>query len=236
MRILHVSDFHFRQRWFHWLTAEAAHHDIVCFTGDFIDIFPGGTTTVRQQARWVRDWLREWPGRLYACSGNHDCWPQSEHATDTDADGGWLKKMARPGVAVDGTAECSDGFRFVCCPWGRTPRVEANMPVILLSHAPPLGTGVSLDLGREVGDPELAEVAAKLPVGSMVLSGHIHNPRRWCALVGTTWCFNPGVNFESSTPNHIVIDTGAGEATFRGWGRELGPLRLGSLAERSLKR
>ena len=35
----------------------------------------------------------------------------------------------------------------------------------------------------------------------------------------------PGVHRGAEVPNHIVIDTGAKEATFRGFGREIGPLR-----------
>jgi len=39
------------------------------------------------------------------------------------------------------------------------------------------------------------------------------------------WCFNPGVDRSAAIPNHIVIDTVTKEATFRGFGREIGPMR-----------
>jgi Icc-related predicted phosphoesterase len=98
--------------------------------------------------------------------------------------------------------------------------------MVVLVHAPPLATPISSDLGREVGDPDVAVAVRQLPPGSLVLSGHIHDPRRWHARLGGTWCFNPGVDRSAEVPNHIVIDTGGKEATFRGWGKQIGPIRL----------
>jgi hypothetical protein len=225
MRILHVTDFHFREQWFHWLAAQALRYDVCCFSGDLLDMFPGSRIGLRPQTRWVRDWLREFPGCLYVCTGNHDWWPSDERVVDNDADGGWLRKAARPGVMVDGASESRDGYRFVCCPWAHTPVVEGEEPAVLLVHAPPLATPISSDLGREVGDPDVAVAVRQLPPGSLVLSGHIHDPRRWHARLGGAWCFNPGVDRSAEVPNHIVIDTGGKEATFHGWGREIGPVR-----------
>lgn len=225
MRLLHVTDFHFREPWFHWLAAQSTNYDACCLTGDMLEMFLGSRIGVRTQARWVRDWLREFPGRLYACNGNHDWWPSDDRVVDNDADGGWLRKGARESVLVDGTSVLRDGYRFVCCPWAHTPVVEGDAPAVLLVHAPPLATPISSDLGREVGDPDVAAAVGKLPVGSLVLSGHIHTPRRWHARLGGAWCFNPGVDRGAEVPNHIIIDTDAKEATFRGFGRDLGPLR-----------
>ena len=114
MRLLHVTDFHFRERWFHWLAAQAGRHDVCCLSGDLLDMFPGSRIGLRQQARWVRDWLKVFPGVIYTCTGNHDWWPSDDRVVDNDADGGWLRKAARPGVMVDGASEWRDGFRFVC--------------------------------------------------------------------------------------------------------------------------
>jgi len=72
-------------------------------------------------------------------------------------------------------------------------------------------------LGREVGDPEVATAVLTLPPGSLVLAGHIHDPKRWCHKLGPAWCFNPGVDFSAKQPNHIVIDTTEGKAEFQGW-------------------
>jgi len=56
MRILHVTDFHFREQWFHWLAAQALRYDVCCFSGDLLDMFPGSRIGLRPQTRWVRDW------------------------------------------------------------------------------------------------------------------------------------------------------------------------------------
>ena len=98
------------------------------------------------------------------------------------------------------------------------PDGAGPFPAVILVHAPPLGTPLSSDLGREVGDPEVAAAVLKLPAGSLVLSGHIHNPTRWCHPLGPAWCFNPGVDPRAKEPNHVIIDTTARTAEFHGWG------------------
>ena len=114
MRILHVTDFHFHRAWFDWLTDQATGYDACCLTGDLLDMFPNGRVGLREQSRWVRKWLCNFPGRLYACTGNHDWWPRSEHVIDTDTEGGWLRKASRHGVIVDGSSEHLRGHHFVC--------------------------------------------------------------------------------------------------------------------------
>lgn len=227
MRLLHVTDFHFRQHWFHWLAQEAAHYDACCLTGDLLDLFQGSQTGLRTQIRWVRDWLREFPAPLYVCTGNHDWWPRDAAVVDMHAEGGWLRNSARPGLVLDGASDHRGGYRFTCCPWAHTPAIETVVPSAVLVHAPPLATPVSSEMGNEVGDPDVAAVIGRLAPGSLVLSGHVHQPRRWHAQVGPAWCFNPGVDFSAATPNRIVIDTETKVATFRGWGREIGPVSLG---------
>ena len=218
MKLLHVTDLHFRTHWFEWVSAQALAYDAVCFSGDLLDVFPNAKTGLREQSKWMRAWLRDFPGRMYVCSGNHDWWPPQEHVSDNDTQGGWLRKAAGPNVRVDGTAEILQGYRFVCCPWFGVPAVSGPEPTVILVHAPPSGTPLSSDLGQEAGDPEVAEAVLKLPEGSLVLSGHIHDPKRWCYQVGPAWCFNPGVDLHAKEPNHIVIDTSAHTAEFRGWG------------------
>ena len=114
MRILHTTDFHFRLPWYEWLARNAPAYDACCLTGDLLDMFPNAETGLSQQARWVRDWLRAFPGRLFACTGNHDWWLEEIGGADTDAEGGWLRKAGRPGVTVDGTCESLGGYRFIC--------------------------------------------------------------------------------------------------------------------------
>jgi len=145
---------------------------------------------------------------------------------DNDADGGWLRKAARPGVMVDGASECRDGYRFVCCPWAHTPVVEGVEPMVVLVHAPPLATPISSDLGREVGDPDFAVAVPAIAAGQLGAVGHIHDPRRWHARLGGTWCFNPAWIAVPRSQTISSSDTGGKEATFRGWGKQIGPIRL----------
>ena len=228
MRILHVTDFHFRKPWFHWLSVEVQKYDVCCFTGDFIDSFPNAAVGLHQQARWILDWLREFPKPLFACTGNHDYWPEQGSARDADANGGWLLKAARPGLAVDGSFTQLGTVNFMSLPWAFESRVAITIatPTILLSHAAPLGTFIGLCLDGDMGDPELADVVEKLPQGSLVLSGHVHEPKRWHDRIGSVWCFNPGVDSNAETPNYVAIDTTAGLAIRYGWGHESDPLRL----------
>jgi 3',5'-cyclic AMP phosphodiesterase CpdA len=226
MRLLHVTDFHYRSIWFEWVRAQAFAYDACCFSGDLLDMFPSTPTDLHRQARWVRDWLRDFPRPMFVCSGNHDWWTVEPPLVDTDTRGGWLRKAARPGVSVDGSEVKLDGCRFVCCPWASTPAVTGTDPVVLLVHAPPAATPVSSDLGHEVGDLDVAAAVMTLPPVSLVLSGHVHHPRRWHCRLGPAWCFNPGVDSSRNEPNHIVIDTDARTAVFHGYGREIGPIRL----------
>ena len=218
MKLLHVSDLHFRTPWFDWLAVQTPRFDACCFTGDLLDVFPNATASLREQSRWMRNWLRNFPGDLFVCSGNHDWWPPQDQVIDTDTQGGWLRKAAGPKVRVDGTSEIYQGYRFVCCPWFGVPAAPGPEPAVILVHAPPLGTPLSSDLGREVGDPEVAAAVLKLPEGSLVLSGHIHDPKRWCHQLGPAWCFNPGVDLSAKEPNHVIIDTTSRTAEFHGWG------------------
>jgi Icc-related predicted phosphoesterase len=228
MRILHVTDFHFNRRWYAWLSAQAGAYDACCLTGDLLDMLNTHECDLNHQARWVRDWMREFPGQLFVCTGNHDWWVEDIGVVDRDAEGAWLKKAARRGVAVDGAQVAMQGYRFRCASWVGPLDVDptGSLPVILLSHAPPSGTFVSADLESENGDSDTTVLVGELPLGSLILSGHIHSPGRWYDRIGLTWCFNPGCAAGADVPNHIVIDTRAGTAVFRGGEKELGPIRL----------
>jgi len=142
-----------------------------------------------------------------------------EHYIDTDVQGGWLRKAASSNVHVDGTSELFHGIRFTCCPWLGIPALSGSEATVVLVHTPPQAEPLSSKAGRQTGDPEVAAAILKLPEGSLVLSGHIHDPKQWCHKLGSAWCFNPGVNFDATVPNHITIDTTVGEAEFHGMDR-----------------
>lgn len=226
MRLLHVTDFHFNKSWYAWLAENGAKYDACCFSGDLLDMFANAKTGLRPQIRWVRDWLATFPGRLFVCSGNHDFWPRPEHVIDNDACGGWLRKSARQSVSVDGFSEMLGKYRFTCCPWAGATIGTSLEPSVVLIHAPPAITTIASDGAGEAGALETSKIALALPAGSCVLSGHVHDPRRWHCRVGRSWSFNPGFDRSATEPNHIVLDLDRRTAEFFGWGRHLGPILL----------
>ena len=227
MRFLHVSDFHLHKPWFSWVAENARHYDATCITGDFLDMFQfdEAGTSGRMQIRWVQNWVKNFPGKLFLISGNHDFWVSSE--ADPMAEGGWLQALRRPGVTVDGDSEVFGGWTFFCKPWvgGIPPRGKR---VVLLAHAPPEGLAVSGEAHGSGGDFEATHIARGLPRGSIMLSGHIHRPTSWHdeTQFGVR-CYNPGVgDRKSPVPNHIVIDLDRLEASFYGWGEHQGSVSL----------
>lgn len=230
MRILHVTDLHFRQDWFAWIKRISSEVAAVCITGDLLTDDSRQTTwKLRDQANWVLGWIEDFPKctPLFLSGGNHD-WFLDEEGNDEFAEGRWLTSARRRGVAVDNDARLFQGFRFVCASMWDTPEIAGSEPVVLLSHLPPHGTAVARDrAGIDVGDREIAAVARNLPPQSLVLSGHQHNPARPYAHVGDAYCFNPGVDFAQKRPNYILHVTEKRNAIWRNAEQSLGPISLG---------
>ncbi|MBL9219408.1 MAG: metallophosphoesterase [Opitutaceae bacterium] len=218
MKLLHVSDLHFRPHWFEWVAKEACHYDAVCIAGDLLDMFGTHETGMRDQAAWVRTWIRGFSGRLFVCSGNHDWW-DSKGVVDNDAHGGWLDKMGSNQVTVDGQGAVIGGYHIFCHPF-RFPACWPQAPSgkwILLHHAPPAyaGTGVTGSTGKDQGCRELAAAIIGSPRPPwLILSGHIHKPKSWRGRHGASWSFNPTFDAEAPWPNHITIDTESGVVTW----------------------
>jgi Icc-related predicted phosphoesterase len=216
IRILHVTDFHFRfyptPSWFEWLVRESFVVDAVAFTGDFLDLDKAAeypTMSYARQSEMVFDLLATFPRPLFCCSGNHDFELGSSRPPS------FLLDAARSNtnVRTDGADEIFGGVRFVSFGWGRVPvslpALEDACPTVILSHAPPAGTLVSTtgrigDMG-DCGDFNLRRISGELPKGSAVLCGHQHARRRWYARVADTLCFNPGYE-KRRFPNRILLE------------------------------
>jgi predicted phosphodiesterase len=103
MRILHCSDFHGYTEWFNWLAESSADYDLVCLTGDHLDLL--NLNWINSQLSTVKATLGRVAVPLALCSGNNDSFSgppapaNLQHAT-------WLTELRRPGLWVDG-----DGFR-----------------------------------------------------------------------------------------------------------------------------
>ncbi|MBW7893747.1 MAG: metallophosphoesterase [Opitutaceae bacterium] len=206
MRILHVTDFHYHQPWFDWLSRNAVDFDAVALTGDLLDL--SKREPIERQIAWVQHWIREFPGQLMICSGNHD-------ALEGDS-AAWLARGATNKVLVDGQHLALGAWSFEAVGWGSLPSCGGENQIALV-HCPPeqAETAIHLDEATDWGDFELHELLVRGPAAlrpRLVLSGHVHRPRRWYHRFGRTWSFNPGVGVHREVPNHIELDLERGIA------------------------
>ncbi len=206
MRILVVSDLHYRLPHYDWLVQAAADVDVVALVGDLADV----VNAVPHEVQVVV--LQKYLERLsddalvLASSGNHDLDGPGEHGEQVS---GWLQRCARERVHVDGTSVDVDGTRFTLCPWWDGPESRAAVAAQLeaaaadrperwvwLYHSPPAGTVLCRDGRREFPDHELAAwIGEHAP--DIVLCGHIHQAPwieggSWYDKIGDTWVFNAG--------------------------------------------
>ncbi len=209
MKILHVSDLHANERWFQWVVSVSPRFDLVCMTGDLLDL--NSQRAVGNQVDTVIAHLRAIRSSLVAvCSGNHDSLPGD---TQRLHQARWLKEIRSPNILVDGDRlECGDAT-FECIGWNAPlPKAKANS--IWLIHAPPDGIGTAIARGGAgFGDLYLAECCRFGSGPALALSGHVHDPVSWHARSGATWSLNPGFASGAACPNHIVVDLGRGSAT-----------------------
>ena len=208
--LLCVSDLHFRRPFFQWLAAQAGKFDSIVIAGDMLDMHPNAATGLQRQAKWVLDWIAAFPRgrtRLFCVSGNHDFWP----GDTSPAEARWLQRARRLGVHVDRDVVHYGGFTYACKPWAGPVHLPATAgPVVLISHGPPEHVAVASEQGHGVGDFETRLIAESLPMGSLVVSGHAHQPDNFFDRVGVggAACFSPGCDLVASVPRHIVIDAG----------------------------
>lgn len=230
MRILVVSDLHYRLPHYDWLVRAAADVDAVAVVGDLADVVspvPHEVQTV--VLRRYLDELASGGRTVLVASGNHDLDGPGIHGEQVAA---WLRRAAGESLHVDGTSVDVGDTRFTICPWwdGPVTRDEVGAQLaaaavgrpsrwVWLYHAPPAGTPLCFDGRRTFPDQELADwIAEHRP--DVVLCGHIHQSPwakggSWHARLGGTWVFNAGKQI-GKVPAHITIDTGAGTADWFG--------------------
>ena len=205
MILLHVTDLHFRQPWFHWLRDGAPAHDALLISGDLLDQrLPHATP----QIDWVSDWLRASPVPVVVGSGNHDLqWDPARYRWQPAY---WLRDLAAAPVYPDGSTLNHHGLSLA--PIACTQRPRSAVADCWIVHTPPAGTAVARTLaGVDRGDPYLtAAVTCQSP--AYVFSGHVHEPEKWHDTLGSTSVFNPGSNPHSRFPNHILLNGETGEA------------------------
>jgi Icc-related predicted phosphoesterase len=223
VRLLLVSDLHYRLRQFDWLMAAAEDSrvaiDVVVIAGDHLDI--GSAVPLEAQAIAVSAQLRHLGARIpvLSASGNHDLGSRDSFGEKTAR---WLAQVSSPGVHVDGDSVLLGDTLFTICPWWdgpiarkslteqlRTDARRTKQRWVWIYHSPPTASPLSWNGSREFGDEALTEW---LPIfrPDVVLAGHIHQAPfvdggDWIQQIGPTWLFNAGQQ-PGPMPSHIVLD------------------------------
>lgn len=229
MRILAVSDLHYRLPHYDWLVKAAAEVDVVTLGGDLADVV--NPVPIDVQSVVLGKYLARLSEQaiVLASSGNHDLDGPGPHGEQVAS---WLRADHGDRVHTDGASVDIDDVRFTVCPWwdGPVTRDEVGQQLaaaavdrpgtwVWLYHAPPAGTPLCRDGRREFPDHELASWIGQYQP-DVVLCGHIHQAPwatggSWHAQLGRTWVFNPGKQI-GPVPPHITLDTEAMTADWYG--------------------
>lgn len=201
MRILHCSDLHADDASFHWLVEQSERFDLVCLTGDLLDMNPYRLPP--GQIDRVVGYIRQITAPVAICSGNHDNFSGDDPRL---VDAAWLQELRGPRVWVDGDRFAWCGQKFRVFPWIASIPASASPDEIWLIHAPPDLSPTSIVRGGPgFGDFELGELCRSEAGPRLVLSGHVHDRQAWCAKIGRTWSLNPGRPNSAGSPNYISI-------------------------------
>ena len=238
MRLLLVSDLHYKLRQYDWLIGAAPQFDAVVVAGDHVDAFSVVPSEVQIAALSASLAAVARQAPLLICSGNHDLDARNEAGEKAAA---WVAAVRGAGLAVDGdTIEISDTL-FSVCPWWDGPHARDGVERMLedaahrrrgrwiwVYHAPP-ESALSWNGTRHFGDATLAALIAR-HAPTAVLCGHIHEApfRRggsWIDRAGDTWLFNAGRQI-GDVPARIEIDFAQGNARW---------ISLAGIEERSLQ-
>jgi len=196
-----MSDLHSSEALFRHLIRESRRADlaVVALTGDLIQATD--RSQVEKQTSRTLALLRQVPGRMAVCSGNHDC---MDEISPLLKDAAWLKRARRENVWIDEPFEVG-GRRFRCIGWNDTIPAEADPKEFWLLHAGPDQCATSISRGGAgFGNFELGELCRSGRGPMLVLSGHVHDPQNWHAKVGRTLSLNPGRPTEGTS--HILIN------------------------------
>jgi Icc-related predicted phosphoesterase len=192
--ILHFTDPHFNKNAFAFIAKMAASFCAdVCISGDFLDVRRTETHPLSEQIAWVQTWMREQPFKLFLCSGNHD--PDADEDPFTAS---WLRGLHNgETVFTDGhRGKGSDGEIIGCVPYGYVfPPHEGifeNVDVLLF-HEPPFGSDTATIGGCDNGSMDIADfLSGEIRAPRVLLSGHVHRPRRPMCRYADTVVVNPG--------------------------------------------
>ena len=229
MRILSVSDLHYRLPHDDWLVTAAADADAVILAGDLADVVSPVPLDVQSVVLTAYLTTLSEKALVLAASGNHDL---DGPGANGEQEAGWLRRIRHERVVVDDATRDVDGVRFTVCPWWDGPQTRDAVGAQLAAaavdrpdlwvwvyHAPPAGTVLCRDGRREFPDHDLAGwIEEHEP--DVVVCGHIHQAPwakggSWHARLGRTHVFNAGKQI-GPVPAHITFDTDARTAHWFG--------------------
>ena len=225
MRILLVSDLHYKLRQFDWLMQSSDGCDVVVIAGDVLDV--RSYVPLDAQAIAITAQLRALGSfrTVVVASGNHDLDGRDDAGEKAAT---WLGEARTSSVHIDGDSVFIGDTLFTVCPWWDGPQGRAELDERLhddarmdkarwvwIYHAPPKGSPLAWDGQRDFGDDALVDWLATYEP-DVVLTGHIHQAPfvdggGWAQQVGRTWLFNAGQQ-PGPVPAHVVIDLAAGTA------------------------
>jgi predicted phosphodiesterase len=226
MKILVSADVHYRSRWFHWLIEQAANFDLICIAGDPLDMFKGAPRM--EQAREVSRWIHELAKVTWVavCSGNHDN-AGRQISADPAPVYEWLAALGRePKVITDGATQtvndlivttvpyhCSKEQKSVWLDRGSTLRRQRGNQWLVLHHLPP-----STCPGSTGEEAEAAELLRTYRP-EYFISGHSHQfpysaVSSWAQRIGGVNVLVPGQILSAPFPNHIILNTESGQASW----------------------
>lgn len=228
MRILLVSDLHYRLPQLDWLVRVAPSFDLVVLAGDHLDI--SSAVSLDAQCVVILQYLSmlRAAGNVAVSSGNHDLTGPDSRGEQAAL---WLAEARLAGVPTDGDSLLLDDTLVTICPWWDGPEGRAALDAQLAAdaarrparwvwvyHWPPLGSPTCWTGRRDYGDASLVDWI-KQHQPDMVLTGHVHQPPfkpdgAWADRIGDTWVFNAGHQI-GPVPAHIEIDLTAGSASWR---------------------
>ena len=227
MKILITADLHYREHWFRWLIKQSEDYDLICIAGDLLDLFKGEPRM--EQAEEVTRWICELAKvtRVAISSGNHDNagW---QITADRAPVYEWFHALgSEPNIITDGVTRlvgdlvvttvpyhCSREQKSIWLDRGATIRKERGSRWLVLHHVPPsIHAGAS---GEETD--ALALLVGYLP--DFFVSGHIHtypylSGNSWAQKIGGVNVLVPGQILRAAFPNHIVLDTKSGRASWQ---------------------
>ena len=211
VRILAVSDLHYRLRQFDWLLAAAPAVDAVMIAGDLLDV--RSPVALDVQAVAVRDGAaRGSPGR--PCCSRPRATTTSTAATPRGRRRArWMAPLPADGVHVDCTTVPLGDDLVTVCPWWDGPRTRAALDACLegaagrprrrwiwVHHAPPAGSPLAWDGRRAWGDDVLSGWIARFAPDLVLYRARAPGPVRARRRLGRPDRAAPGCSTPASRP------------------------------------